>query len=141
MILYVETSALLCVLYYEPNSPKISAILSSAKQILSSSLAIIEAERSLIRAGVEKRFLEGEISLLRGQLVSWTQRWHWLGITPSVEQRCRLAFPVEPVRSWDAIHISSALELMAPFPDMVVLTLDERISNNLAPLGLLEAKV
>ncbi len=45
-------------------------------------------------------------------------------------------FPVEPIRTLDALHLASALELLRLFPDLTVLSFDRRIVENLAPLGL-----
>ena len=45
-------------------------------------------------------------------------------------------FPVEPIRTLDAIHLASALLAASAAEDFAVLTLDERIRNNAIELGL-----
>ncbi len=49
---------------------------------------------------------------------------------PSVVERSRQPFPVEPVRSLDAIHLSSALEARRALPGLHVLSLDDRVRQN-----------
>ena len=50
--------------------------------------------------------------------------------------RAGQAFPVEPVRTLDALHLASALEFLVLFPDLKVLSLDDRVLANLPQLGL-----
>ncbi|MBI3795873.1 MAG: hypothetical protein HY268_02755 [Deltaproteobacteria bacterium] len=52
------------------------------------------------------------------------------GITEFVCQK-----PLEPVRTLDAIHLASALFLRESFPDLLILSTDERVRHNALPLG------
>jgi hypothetical protein len=63
-----------------------------------------------------------------------------LEITPSICVRAGEPFPVEPVRTLDAIHLATALHFGSAFPSLSVLTFAERILVNLEPLGLLRAR-
>ena len=45
-------------------------------------------------------------------------------------------FAVEPVRSLDAIHLATALECRKLYPELEMLTLDERIRRNKEALQL-----
>ena len=49
--------------------------------------------------------------------------------------RSRQAFPREPVRSLDAIHLSTALVARNLVTELWILSLDERIRDNAAALG------
>lgn len=60
-------------------------------------------------------------------------------ITPNIRLRAAEPFPVEPVRTLDAIHLATAVHFASEFSDLSVLTFDERILSNLEPLGLLRA--
>ena len=62
-----------------------------------------------------------------------------LEITSDIRIRAGEPFPVEPVRTLDAIHLASALRFATTFPALPVLTFDERILANLEPLGLANA--
>ena len=61
--------------------------------------------------------------------------WACLEIYPRVAERAEAAFPVEPVRTLDAIHLSSALALREAVADLVVLSSDDRVRDNAGQLG------
>jgi hypothetical protein len=45
-------------------------------------------------------------------------------------------FPEEPVRTLDALHLSTALLFLQAFPDLQMLAFDQRIDVNARALGL-----
>ena len=49
-----------------------------------------------------------------------------MAVTDGVLARAGSPFPVEPVRTLDAIHLATALELATAFPDLRVLSFDRR---------------
>jgi hypothetical protein len=53
-----------------------------------------------------------------------------------VVERARRPFPVEPVRTLDALHLASALVASARLPDLALLSLDERVRSAGRALGL-----
>jgi hypothetical protein len=57
-------------------------------------------------------------------------------ITGEIRVRAAEAFPVESVRTLDAVHLATVLEFARVFPDISVLSTDSRILANLEPLGL-----
>ena len=57
-------------------------------------------------------------------------------ITKEIREGASQPFPVEPVRSLDAIHLSTALEFLKIYPEMKVLSFDKRINDNIPSLGL-----
>ncbi len=57
-------------------------------------------------------------------------------LSEEIARRAEEGFPSESVRTLDAIHLASALFLRQSFPDLVVLTADERVRVNAALLGL-----
>jgi PIN domain len=62
-------------------------------------------------------------------------RWAVLEISDEVASRAEQAFPREPVRTLDAIHLASALLLRHSVPDLIVVSTDDRIRANAAQLG------
>ena len=58
-----------------------------------------------------------------------------LRLHSDVVERARQPFPVEPIRTLDALHLASALSARAAVPGLSVLTLDERIRQNARELG------
>lgn len=57
-------------------------------------------------------------------------------ITEDVLSRAARGFPIEPVRTLDALHLATALAFTAVFPDLEILSLDRRITDNARALGL-----
>ncbi len=57
-------------------------------------------------------------------------------LSGEVLTRAGQPFPVEPVRTLDAIHLATALVFTKAYPDLQILTFDQRISNNAQPLGI-----
>jgi predicted nucleic acid-binding protein len=80
-----------------------------------------------------------DASRLKGLLARTAAAWELLEITPDIRIRAGEPFPVEPVRTLDAIHLATALQFARAFSGLSVLTFDERILVNLEPLGLLQA--
>lgn len=72
----------------------------------------------------------------RGLLTRESAKWTLFELTGSISDRAGEPFPIEPVRSLDAIHLATALETQEIYPDLGVLTFDQRIIDNLVPLGL-----
>jgi predicted nucleic acid-binding protein len=138
---YLETSAVLRWLFGEPAAPAIARRIQEASEPVCSVLTILEAQRALVRAERERRSWGRRLRLLRRQLGEASADWNLLEITPEIRTRAAHSFPVEPVRTLDAIHIATALHVAAAFPSLSVLTFDERILSNLEPLGLLRAAV
>jgi len=134
--LYVETSALLAWLFGEPQGRAVKDRIDHADRVASSMLTRLEAERACTRAEVAGLVTPADAQKLRGLLARTLRQWSLLAMTPPVLRRAGGRFPVEPVRPLDALHLASALALLAPYPDLAVLTLDVRISGNLEPLGL-----
>ena len=69
-------------------------------------------------------------------LARTVRQWSLIEVSAAVRRRAGHAFPVEPVPTLDAIHLASALELLALYQDLEILSLDRRINENLEPLGL-----
>lgn len=134
--LYIETSAVLAWLMGEEEARRVMACVDAAAHVVTSVLATLETERALIRAENEKLLTPAERQKVRGLFHSASSSWSFLGMLPEVIERASRSFPVEPVRSLDAIHLASALELVRVYPDLKVLSLDKKVLANIAPLGL-----
>ena len=135
-VLYIETSAILSWLFGEPDSHEVIDTLNRNETVVSSVLSRIETGRALIRAETENIINAGEHQRLKGLFAEYSISWVYLEINSSVRSRAIQPFPVEPIRSLDAIHLSTAIEFIQIYPDLVVLSFDKRIVNNIAPLGL-----
>ena len=62
----------------------------------------------------------------------------WAILEPSreVAERAEGSFPVEPVRTLDALHLASALLLRQALPDLRILSTDDCVRSNGRGLGL-----
>lgn len=136
---YLETSAVLRWLLGEPESQRIARRIQDAVEPVCSVLTILEVHRALVRADRERRSRRRNVHLLRRQLEEASTDWNVLEITPDIRIRAGEPFPVEPVRTLDAIHLATALRFAKALPALSMLTFDVRILSNLEPLGLSRA--
>jgi len=134
--LYIETSAILSWLLGEPSGLSVPDTLDSHEPVTTSVLTVVEVARVLRRAEHGRLLNAAQHARLLGTFNRAAAAWYALEITPTVRERAAYAFPGGPVRTLDALHLASALELLAVFPDLEVLSFDARILANLHPLGL-----
>lgn len=139
--LFIETSAILSWFFEESKSAGIMSLIDQHDQIIASLLSILEAKRAFGR--LEKLDFSRPSPRLRllQNLEKNSNHWEIMEITPQIQQRISEPFPIEPVRTLDAIHLASALEASKIFPELHVLTLDQRLITNLEPLGLTLAEI
>lgn len=136
MTLYVESSAVLAWLLGEPRAHEVRQALSSASVVVTSDFTLIECDRVLIRASALGDLSEAETAARRAELTSASAHWTVLRIAAEVVDRARRPFPLEPVRTLDALHLACALAAKAAAADVVVLSLDDQIRKNARALGL-----
>jgi uncharacterized protein with PIN domain len=132
---YAESSAVLAWLLGEADSEVVRAALGEAELVLASELTLIECERVLIRATKAGQLSEAMASDRRARLSQAAEHWAVLGLTAEVSERARRPFPQEPIRTLDAIHLSSALLARSLVPEARLLSLDERIRASGRELG------
>jgi predicted nucleic acid-binding protein len=135
-VVYAETSAVLAWLLGDYSGFLARRGLDSADQIVTSVLTLLEATRGIRRAASERRISARNASRLQVLLTRTTTAWQFLEIMPDIRGRAAEPFPIEPVRTLDALHLATALFFARVFPGLPVLTFDERILANLEPLGL-----
>lgn len=138
-VVYAETSAVLAWLLGDESRLRARRVVDSADQVVTSVLTLVEVTRGILRAANEQRVAAVDASRLRGLLARTTTAWELMEITPEIRVRAGEPFPVEPVRTLDAIHLATALQFARALPELSVLTFDERILANLEPLSLLRA--
>ena len=135
MTLYAETSAVLRWLFAEEGGEAIRSALVAAEKVAASRLALIETRRVVRRAEREGRVTAAQAADLLAIFAQASSTWAILEISGEIARRAEDGFPSEPVRTLDAIHLASALFLRQSFPDLVILTADERVRANAALLG------
>ncbi len=68
-------------------------------------------------------------------LQRFTRRCHIVGITEAILAHVGHPFPVEPIRTLDAIHLATAQALGEPPALVTVITRELRVRDNAAALG------
>jgi predicted nucleic acid-binding protein len=135
MTLYAESSAVLAWLFGESEGKKVLKHLKSSDTIVTSDLTMIECSRVLIRAYATGQITEVQSADRRAILAAASSSWHFLHIQDDVCQRAQRTFPIEPIRSLDAIHLAAALFAKSAVRDLSILSLDHRIRDNARALG------
>jgi predicted nucleic acid-binding protein len=133
---YLESSALLTWLLGEPDSDVVRRIVDGAPVVVTSRLTLVEAARGLLRAEHDRRISAAERHTLTGLLATAAAGWFRLALADATCERAERAFPIEPVRTLDALHLASALMALELHPRLAVLTFDERVIANARSLGL-----
>jgi predicted nucleic acid-binding protein len=129
---YIETSALLRVLLDGDLGllPELSG-----EGLVTSALTFVEAARAIGRARRERRLDAGSAREAHRQLAAFERACATIALDDEVCRRAREEFPVEPVRSLDAIHLASVRVLDGELGGLEVVSCDERVRPNAAALG------
>jgi predicted nucleic acid-binding protein len=135
MTIYAETSAVLRWLFGEAGGDQARVVMAESEKVTASRLTLIEARRVIRRAEREGRLPAAKSADVLALFAQAASRWAVLELSEGVARRAEDAFPQEPVRALDALHLASALFLRQSVPDLAVLTADERIAANAALLG------
>jgi predicted nucleic acid-binding protein len=110
-----------------------------AGQRVTSALTFAETSRALIRARVAGRITPADERAALRALQTFERRCAVIAVTDEVLTRAGRPFPVEPIRTLDAIHLATA-ELLGEAPQLVTLiTRDDRVRENARALGYLVA--
>jgi predicted nucleic acid-binding protein len=134
-ILYAESSAVLTWLLGQPGRDEVSAALRDARGVIASDLTLLECERALIRAWSSGIISEVERVDQSAALARISLHWTRLRVDEEVVERARRPFPIEPIRTLDALHLACALVARSVAPDLRLLTLDQRVRENGERLG------
>lgn len=130
---YIESSALVAALLEQD-----AEVLQAFREIghrVTSALTFAEANRAVVRARIAGRLSDrDERSALR-DLRAFEQHCTVFAVTEAVLARAGHLFPIEPVRTLDAIHLAT-IELLGETPQLVtVVTRDDRVARNARSLG------
>jgi predicted nucleic acid-binding protein len=135
VIVYAESSAVLAWILGEEEGETVRRTLGAAEAVLTSELTLIEGDRCLHRARAAEGLTEAQSTALRRQLAQAAAHWTLLTVGPEVVERAREPFPVEPVRTLDALHLATAITVRNALGGLTVLSLDRRVRANAAELG------
>jgi predicted nucleic acid-binding protein len=132
---YAESSAVLAWLLGEDTQDAVRNVLRHAQLVTASDLTLVECDRVLIRAVAAREIGEAAAADCRAHLNAAAAHWHLWAVGSEIIDRARRPFPIEPIRTLDAIHLSSALAVRAAIPKLELLSLDDRIRRAGRQLG------
>jgi len=130
---YMESSALVAALL-ERDTGIIKRLPSGTRQV-TSALTLAEAGRAIIRARTSGRLTAEEEQAAVRALRTFERRSFILDVDRAVLDRARRPFPVEPIRTLDAVHLATAELLGEPPPLVTIVTRDGRVRENAQALG------
>jgi len=133
--LYAESSSVLRWLLDEAGGDEVHRLLSGATKVVCSRLTLVETRRVIRRAVAEGLLDEVGSAAVLEALARAGGRWGVLEMSREVAERAEASFPVEPVRTLDALHLASALLLRQALPDLRLLSSDDRVRTNGRRLG------
>lgn len=130
---YIESSALLAALL-EHDASALAALQADGRHV-TSALTLAEAARAIIRARVAGRLtVAQEQAAVRG-LRRFERRSFIVDVNRAVLARVGRPFPMEPIRTLDAVHLATA-ELLDEPPQLVtIVTRDARVRDSARALG------
>jgi predicted nucleic acid-binding protein len=130
---YIESSALVAALL--EHDTDVMMRLPAGTRPVTSALTFSEAARAIIRARTTGRLTAEDEKVTVRALRTFERRCFVLDVTHAVLDRVRRPFPVEPIRTLDAIHVATAELLGEPPQLMTIVTRDERVRANARALG------
>jgi predicted nucleic acid-binding protein len=131
--LYVESSALLRILLEGDRS--LSEAVAGYSRLFTSALTLVEVPRALSRAVREGRLDATEHGRVHRRFAGFAAATIVAEFTKAVRERAALDFPVEPVRSLDAIHLATLVVWKDTLGPLVVASCDDRVVRNALALG------
>jgi predicted nucleic acid-binding protein len=130
---YIESSALLAALLEQ--EPAALKEMRARGQRITSALTFAEAARALVRARVAGRLTAAEERQALRALQTFERRSAVVAVIDAVLTRAGRPFPIEPIRTLDAIHLATA-ELLGEAPQLVtIVTRDDRVRDNARAFG------
>ena len=115
------------------------AALRAEGERVTSALTFAEARRALVRARVAGRLTRAKERAAILALQTFERRCSVIAVSDAILSRAGRPFPVEPVRTLDAVHLATA-EALGEAPQLTtLLTRDRRVRENAEALGYLLA--
>lgn len=130
---YIESSALVAALL-ERDAGALTSLRARGRRV-TSALTIAEAARAILRARVAGRLTtEQERAAVRA-LRRFERRCYIVAVSDDVLNRVARPFPVEPVRTLDAVHLATIEILYDPRSPVTVVSRDVGVRLNAEALG------
>jgi predicted nucleic acid-binding protein len=131
---YVESSALLRALLDGDRAAR--AAIDAAEVLCASELTFLEAARAIIRAKHTSRLDAKQAREVAREIAAIERECDLVGVGEEVLRSARQEFPVEPVRTLDAIHLATIKLLDEELGDVVVASCDDRVRENVEAMSV-----
>ena len=129
----MESSALVAALL-EHDASAMEPV-SASVRLATSALTLAETARAIVRARVAGRLTREQEQAAVKALRTFRRRCFVLDVDGRVLSRVGRRFPVEPIRTLDALHLATA-ELLDESPQLVtIVSRDARVRENALALG------
>ena len=129
----MEASALVAALL--ENDTAALKPLPAVTQHVTSALTFAEVGRAIVRARATGRLTATEEQAAVRALRTFERRCFILDVETAVLARVRRPFPVEPIRTLDAVHLATVEQLGEPPQVVTIVTRDVRVRDNARALG------
>lgn len=129
---YVDTSALLRVVLEGDDALR---PLVQAGTCYTSAVTLAEARRAIRRARATGRLDAAATQAARRRISEFESGTEIVPVNEEVLGRTGEEFPVEPVRTLDAIHLATLQILAEVLPELGVVSTDEHVRENARALG------
>jgi len=133
VIRYIESSALAAALLESDVAAKAS--IRAQGQRVTSALTLAETSRAVLRARLSGRITVQQQRAALLTVQRFARRTHVVSITQGILTHAGHRFPVEPIRTLDAIHLATAATLGEPPAQVTIVTRDFRVRDNAPALG------
>jgi predicted nucleic acid-binding protein len=130
---YIESSALVAALL-ERDADALKSVRTRGRKV-TSALTLAEAARAILRARAAGRLTADQERAAVRALHRFERRCFLVAVTDAILTRVRRPFPIEPIRTLDAVHLATTELLGEPPPSIVVVTRDVRVRENAQALG------
>lgn len=130
---YIESSALVAALLERDTT--VRKRLPRGTQQVTSALTLAEAGRAIIRARATGRLTAEQEQAAVRALRRFERRCFTLDVDRAVLVRVRRRFPIEPIRTLDAVHLATVERLREAATLVTIVTRDSRVRDNAEALG------
>jgi len=130
---YIESNPLVAAIL-EGNEAARASIRAKGQRV-TSALTVAETGRAIVRARLSGRITAQQEQAATRGLRRFVRRCHIVSVTEEILARVGRPFPLEPVRTLDAIHLATEDALGEPPSLVAIVTCDVRVGKNALALG------
>lgn len=130
---YIESSALVAALL--EGDAEARAAMREAGVCVTSALTMAEASRAVLRARISGRITVEQERAALVQLQSFERHCHIVAVTEEILAHAGRQFPIEPLRTLEAVHLATAQAMGEPPALVTIVTRDIRVRANAIALG------